>query len=107
MVARGACLPPADCPRHIRLAHRDVAAQENLLAADLQQQSDTPVSSSKTPTEINNNHKNSDTNRRTPAAASGLDGLARDLGAGLSASRAVAANVVEKASPSGIPCQNP
>lgn len=59
------------------------------------QQSDTPVSSSKTPTEINNNHKNSDTNRRTPDAASGLDGLARDLGAGLSASRAVEANVVE------------
>ena len=59
------------------------------------QQLDTGVSSSKTPTEINNNHKNSDTNRRTPAAASGLDGLARDLGAGLSASRAVEANVVE------------
>ena len=59
------------------------------------QQLDTGVSSSKTPTEINNNHKNSDTNRRTPDAASGLDGLARDLGAGLSASRAVEANVVE------------
>ena len=59
------------------------------------QQLDTGVSSSKTPTEINNNHKNSDTNRRTPDAASGLDGLARNLGAGLSASRAVEANVVE------------
>ena len=59
------------------------------------QQLDTGVSSSKTPTEINNNHKNSDTNRRTPDAASGLDGFARDLGAGLSASRAVEANVVE------------
>ena len=59
-------------------------------------QRDTPVSSRRTPTEIDNSHINTDTNRRTTGTASGLDGLAKELGKGLSAGRgAKAARGVE------------